>query len=178
MKIVTKGRLNLLLEFILYSVLYTGVFLLVEGMFKSFEINSDHRITVAFIAIVIIYVLEKVLKPILVTISTPITGLTFGLFYFVINTFMLKLTDWIMGPKLDFTDIWVLFFISIVLALLNMAIEKIIIEPIIRKAAIREPVSLKPTPAEKEISEITIEEVTVKKVNNKKNNLKKRKANK
>ena len=134
MKLVTKGRFNLFLEFLLYSVLYTAVFLAVEGMFKSFEINSDHKILVAFIAIVVIYVLEKVLKPILVTISTPITGITFGLFYFVINAFMLKLTDWIMGSKLDFTDIWILFFISIVLALLNLLIEKLIIEPIIRRA--------------------------------------------
>ncbi len=134
MKVVTKGRLNLLLEFILYSVLYTGVFLLVEIPFKSFEINSNYPVLIAFLAIVVIYVLEKVLKPILVTIFTPITGLTFGLFYFVINAFMLKLTDWILGPRLNFTDIWILFFISIVLAGLNLLIEKIIIEPIIRKA--------------------------------------------
>ena len=135
MKLVTKGKFNLFLEFILYSVLYTAAFLAVESMFKSFEINSKHEIIVAFIAIVVIYILEKVLKPILVTISTPITGVTFGLFYFVINAFILKLTDWIMGPKLDFTDIWVLFFISIILALLNLLIEKLIIEPIIRRAS-------------------------------------------
>lgn len=134
MKLVTKGRLNLLLEFVLYSVLYTGIFLLVEKLFKSFEINSRYPVVIAFLAIIVIYILEKVLKPILVTIFTPITGLTFGLFYFVINAFMLKLTDWILGPRLDFTDIWVLFFISIVLAVLNLLIEKIIIEPIIRRA--------------------------------------------
>lgn len=134
MKLVTKGRLNLLLEFVLYSVLYTGIFLLVEKLFKSFEINSRYPVVIAFLAIIVIYILEKVLKPILVTIFTPITGLTFGLFYFVINAFMLKLTDWILGPRLDFTDIWILFFISIVLAILNLLIEKIIIEPIIRRA--------------------------------------------
>ena len=134
MKAVTKGRLNLLLEFVLYSVLYTGVFLLVEIPFKSFEINSKYPVLIAFLAIVVIYVLEKVLKPILVTIFTPITRLTFGLFYFVINAFMLKLTDWILGPRLDFKDIWILFFISIILAVLNLLIEKLIIEPILRKA--------------------------------------------
>ena len=134
MKLVTRGKFNLLLEFLLYAVLYTAAFLAVESMFDSFEINSDYKVIFAFLAIVIIYVLEKVLKPILVTISTPITGITFGLFYFVINAFILKLTDWILGPKLDFTDIWVLFFISIILALLYLLIEKLIIEPIIRKA--------------------------------------------
>lgn len=134
MKIVTKGKINMLLEFILYSILYTGTFLLVEIPFKSFEINSDYPALIAFISIIIIYVLEKVLKPILVTIFTPITGITFGLFYFVINAFLLKITDWILGNKLEFTNIWILFFIAIILAILNMMIEKIIIEPIIKKA--------------------------------------------
>ena len=128
-------RFNLILEFILYSVLYTGVFLLVEKMFKSFEINGDPKVLYAFLAIVIIYALDKLVKPILVTISTPITGLTFGLFYFVINSFILWLTDKIMFDLLNFTDIWILFFISIVLAIFNLLIEKIIIEPIIRKAS-------------------------------------------
>ena len=134
MKIVTKGKINMLLEFILYSILYTGTFLLVEIPFKSFEINSDYPALIAFISIIIIYVLEKVLKPILVTIFTPITGITFGLFYFVINAFLLKITDWILGNKLEFTNIWILFFIAIILAILNMMTEKIIIEPIIKKA--------------------------------------------
>jgi putative membrane protein len=135
MRLVKRGKFNLLLEFLLYSVLYTGVFLLVEAMFDSFEINSDYKVIWAFLAIAVIYVLEKLVKPIIVTIATPITGITFGLFYFVINTFMLKLTDWILGPKLDFTDIWILFFISIILAVLNLLIEKIIIEPIIRRTS-------------------------------------------
>ena len=135
MKIVNKGKFNLLLEFLLYSVLYTAAFMAVESMFQSFEIHSDYKVLFAFLAIAIIYALEKLVKPIIVTISTPITGITFGLFYFVINAFILKLTDWIMGPKLDFTDIWALFVISIVLALLNLLIEKLIIEPIVRKAS-------------------------------------------
>lgn len=134
MKVVNRGKFNLVIEFLLYAVLYTAAFMAVESMFQSFVINSDYKVIYAFISIVVIYILEKVLKPILVTVSTPITGLTFGLFYFVINAFMLKLTDWIMGPKLDFTDIWVLLLISVVLVLINLLIEKVIIEPIIRKA--------------------------------------------
>ena len=130
-------RFNLILEFILYSVLYTGAFLLVEKMFKSFEITGNPKVIYAFLAIVIIYVLDKLVKPILVTISTPITGLTFGLFYFVINSFILWLTDIMMFDLLNFTDIWILFFISIVLSLFDLLIEKIIIEPIIRKASKR-----------------------------------------
>ena len=140
MKVVVKSkkkntpRFNLILEFVLYSVCYTAIFLLVEKMFKTFVINDEHKIIYAFLAIVIIYVLDKLVKPILVTIFTPITGITFGLFYFVINSLILWLTDKIMFDKLDFEDIWILFFISIVLAIFNWIIEKLIIEPVIRKA--------------------------------------------
>ena len=133
MKIVNKGKFNLVLEFMMYAVLYTAAFMAVESIFESFVINSDYKVVYAFLSVAVIYVLEKLVKPILVTISTPITGITFGLFYFVINAFILKLTDWILVSKLDFTDIWALFVISIVLALLNMLIEKLVIEPIIRK---------------------------------------------
>lgn len=141
MKVVVKSkkknmpRFNLMLEFILYSVCYTAIFLLVEKMFKTFVINDEHKIIYAFLSIVIIYVLDKLVKPILVTIATPITGLTFGLFYFVINSFILWLTDKIMFDKLDFKSLWILFFISIVLSLFNLLIEKLIIEPIVRKAS-------------------------------------------
>ena len=123
MKIINKRKFNLILEFLLYSILYTLAFLALESLFESFKLVEDNKVLYAFISIVVIYILEKVLKPILVTIATPITGVTFGLFYFVINAFLLKLTDWILGPKLDFTDIWALFGISIVLALLNLLIE-------------------------------------------------------
>ena len=98
-------RFNLILEFVLYSICYTAIFLLVEKMFKSFIINDEHKIIYAFLSIVIIYVLDKLVKPILVTISTPITGLTFGLFYFVINSFILWLTSIFMFGKIKFEKI-------------------------------------------------------------------------
>ena len=137
MRVVKKGKFNAVLEFLLYAVLYTAAFMAVEKLFKSFVINSDYKVIYAFLSVAVIYGLEKLVKPIIVTVFTPITGLTFGLFYIVINAFILKLTDWIMFSKLDFTDLWALLVISIVLALLNLLIEKLIIEPIIRKAGKR-----------------------------------------
>lgn len=134
--IVSKNKslhFNRILEFLLYLVLYTAAFMLIEWFFDSCIINSDYKVIWAALAVCIIYCLDKVVKPILVTLTIPLTGLTFGLFYFVINTIILKFADWIMLSKLDFTDIWVLFFISIVLSVLNFLIEKLIIEPILKK---------------------------------------------
>ena len=135
MKLVNKkGKFNVVIEFLLYAVLYTAAFMAVEKIFESFVIRSDYKVIFAFLSVAVIYALEKIVKPILVTICTPITGVTFGLFYIVINVVILKLADWIMQSKLDFEDFWALFVISIVLALLNLLIEKLIIEPMVRKA--------------------------------------------
>ncbi len=127
------SRINRFVEFVLYSVSYTIVFLLLSTIFDSFHISSDYTILYSFVAICIIYILNQAVKPVLITLTMPITGITFGLFYFVINTFILKLTDWIMGSKLDFTDIWILFFIAILLSVINFIIEQLIIKPIIKR---------------------------------------------
>lgn len=136
---VAKGtkesvRINKIFEFVLYIISYTVAFLIVESLFDSFQLSSSYKSLYALLAVLIIYVLDQAVKPILVTLTMPITGLTFGLFYFVINTLILKLTDWIMGPKLVFTDIWILFFISIVLSFINFIIQDVIIKSLIKRA--------------------------------------------
>lgn len=128
-----KFRINKIFEFVLYLVFYTAAFLLLESMFDSFEIASEYKLLYSFLAVFIIYILDQVVKPILVTLTMPLTGITFGLFYFVINTLILKITDWIMLDKLNFTDIYILFFISILLFIINIFIENLLIKPILKK---------------------------------------------
>ncbi len=130
-------RLNRLFEAILYLIGYTFTFLLTESMFDTFVLGDEHKALYAVISVLVIYILNKVVKPLLVTFTMPITGITFGLFYFVINTIILKLTDWIMGPRLDFTDIWILFFIAILLSFVNFVLEEAVIKPIIKRAKIK-----------------------------------------
>ena len=124
-----------IIETSLYLVAYTITFLIVESIFKSFVICEDKKVLWALIAVMIIYVFNKVVRPLIVTLTMPLTGITFGLFYIVINTLILKITDWLLGPKLTFTNIWVLFFIGIVLAILRFVIEELIMKPIIRKVS-------------------------------------------
>lgn len=136
--VATKGknavRVNKFFEFVLYIIGYTIAFLIVDLFFDSFQISEDFRSLYAVLSVCIIYLLDQCLKPILVTLTIPLTGLTFGLFYFVINTVILKLTDWIMGSKLNFTDIWILFFIAIVLSVIHFIIDDVIIKSLIKKA--------------------------------------------
>ena len=126
-------QINKFIEWIIYMIGYTIAFLLVSKLFGTFQINEDHTYIYSFISVLLIYILNKTVKPILFKLTLPITGLTLGLFYFVINTIILKLVDIIMGAKLDFTNMWKLFFIAILLSLVNLLIENIIIKPIIRR---------------------------------------------
>ncbi len=128
-----KVRFNKILETILYIVGYTFSFFIVSKMFNTFELSEKLPILYAFLAVVLIYLLNKTVKPILVFFTIPITALSLGAFYFVLNTGILKLVDWIMGDKVDFTNIWVLFIISIVISAVNLLIDLIIIKPIIKK---------------------------------------------
>ena len=133
-----KARFNKLLEAILYLVGYTISFLLVASMFETFVLSKEWTLLYAFLAVIIIFILNKTVKPILVVFTLPISALTLGLFYFVVNTFILKLVDFIMFDKLDFTNIWILFIISILISAINLLIELLIIKPIIRRVKTNE----------------------------------------
>lgn len=126
-------QINKFLEWIIYMIGYTVAFLLVSKLFGTFQINKEHTYIYSFVAVLLIYLLNKTVKPILFKLTLPITGVTLGLFYFVINSVILKLVDLIMGARLDFTNIWKLFFIAILLSITNLLIENIIIKPIIRR---------------------------------------------
>jgi len=128
-----KVSLNKLLEWFIYMFGYTISFILISLLFGTFEINDEHLIIYSFLAVVIIYILNKTIKPIILRLTMPLMGITVGLFYFVINAGILKLVDIIMGDKLNFTSIWKLFFIAILLATTNAIIEELIIKPLIRR---------------------------------------------
>ena len=128
-----NAKINSFIEWFIYMIGYTIAFLIVSSIFKTFEINNEHTYIYAFISVVLIYILNKTVKPILFILTLPITGITLGLFYFVINSIILKLTDIIMGDRLNFTSAWMLFFIAIILSITNLLIEGLVIKPIIKR---------------------------------------------
>ena len=128
-----KARLNKLLGWFIYLVGYTCSFLLVSLLFDSFELTETYTVLWAFLAVVVLYFLNNTIRPIVFAITIPITGLTLGAFYFIINMGILKLVDIILGSKLNFTNGWTLFFISVLVSLTNVVIEQLIIKPIIKK---------------------------------------------
>ncbi len=122
-----------ILIFIVNLIVYTGVFLLVNAMFDSFVIDHNHIFIYSAIAVILISLLNKTVKPVLVKLTIPLTAITLGLFYFVINMFILKIVEWVMLGKIKFESLPILFFISIVFSVLNFIANDIFIKPVEKK---------------------------------------------
>jgi len=132
-KAKTKKRVIDFVDWFIYMIGYALVFLLASYIFDTFYIDTSHFGIYPLLAVVIIYILNKTIKPILITLTIPITGLTLGLFYFVINVFILKITDWVLLSHFNLGNIIYSFFIAIFISIMNFLVEGLIIKPIIKK---------------------------------------------
>lgn len=129
---------NKIFEWLLYMVGYAIVLIAVSCMFhKTFYINNQYYGLYAFLAAIIIYLLNQTIKPILFYITLPITALTFGLFYPILNVLVLYITSFILGDNLQIHGFLLPFIIAIIIAILNMFMEGMIIKPIIRKRKVK-----------------------------------------
>lgn len=133
MQLVIKNRINRVFDWLLYMIGYTLVFILVSNMFKSVYIDTSHSYIYSIAVVLILYILNKTIKPVLVTLTIPITGITLGLFYPFINLFILKLVDWILGSHFQLENIWVALLVAILLSIINFIMEELVIKPIIKK---------------------------------------------
>ena len=121
-------------EWLLYMVGYTIVLITVSVLFQNhFYINPKHFGVYAFLASVIIYVLNQTIKPILFYVTLPITAITMGLFYPIINVLILYLASFLLGSNFQIHGIILPFLIAILISILNMFMEGMIIKPIVHK---------------------------------------------
>ena len=123
-----------LIETALYLVGYALILILVSLIFKkSLYINHKYFGLYALLASLIIHILNQTIKPILVYITLPITAITYGLFYPIINVIILYLTSFILEPNFKIQGIFISFLIAIIISILNIIAESLIIKPIIYK---------------------------------------------
>ncbi len=121
-----QTKLEQLTEWILYFIGFTLVIMGVSKIFKSVYIDQNHFILYSALIVCLIQFLNKTLKPILFTITIPIIGITLGLFYPIINLFILKLADWILGGLFDITNIFVALLAAIILSIMNLFVENLV----------------------------------------------------
>lgn len=130
----SKVRLNRLFDWLLHMVGYALVLIAVSLIFDdTIYIDSSYFGFWGFIAAVIIYLLNKTVKPVIFWLTLPITGLTLGLFYPVINVFILNMTDYILGNHFLIQGFWMSCIVAIMISLMNIIMEEVVIKPILRR---------------------------------------------
>ena len=130
---ITKKRMEDLIEWVLQILGYALILVFVATFFDTFQIDDEHLYFYGLVATLIIFILNKTIKPILFFLTIPITGITVGIFYPCINLFILKLTDWILREHFQITNIFIAFLLAILISIMNQLVEIIITKPIMRR---------------------------------------------
>ncbi|HIU22240.1 MAG TPA: phage holin family protein [Candidatus Fimihabitans intestinipullorum] len=130
----TYQRISKVLDWLVYMLGYTIVLIAVSVLFKK-TVYIDNSLfgLWGFIAVIIIYILNKTIKPLIVWLTLPLTGLTLGLFYPFINVFILKIVEFILNGHFAIHGIWMAFIVAIFISVMNGLMDTLIIEPLIRR---------------------------------------------
>ena len=125
-KKMKNKKLNNIMDWIFHLVLYTTSFMLITSLFDNIYVDKNNIILWSSIIVLVLYILNKTIKPILVTLTIQITGLTLGLFYPFINVLILKITDWILGNHFEINNLLVALLFAILLSISNFISNEII----------------------------------------------------
>ena len=101
-------------------LLNTIIFLILASFLDGFYVSDW---TAAVLAAVILSLLNTVVKPIIKLFSFPLTLVTFGLFYFVINGLMIWMTSYFVNG-LDVSSFGQAIIVALILSVVNSLIAK------------------------------------------------------
>lgn len=122
-------KVNKYLDWIIHMLGYTLVLITVSVIFKkTVYIDNSYFGLWGLIAVIIIFILNRTIKPMLVWLTLPLTALTLGLFYPLINVLILKITDFILMSHFQINGIFFVFIVSIVISIMNAIMDNLIID--------------------------------------------------
>lgn len=120
-------KINALIDWVAYSIGYALILILMSLIFKkTVQIDNSYFGIWALLAAFIIRFLNKTIKPVLVWLTIPITALTLGIFYPFINVIILKIVSFILGDHFNVNGIFLMFFIAILISILNQVMAIVI----------------------------------------------------
>ena len=123
-----KKKINKFIEWIIYMIGYSIVLMSVSIIFKN-SLYIDHSFfgLWSLLANIIIYILNKTIKPLIVWLTIPITALTLGLFYPFINVLILYIVSFLLGNHfIILGGIIMTFIIAVLISLMNLIMKNII----------------------------------------------------
>lgn len=82
-------------------------------------------IWMAVLAAFVLSILNMLVKPVLTILSLPLTLITFGLFSFVVNAIMLKMTSFFVGEmNFGFSTFWAAVLMAMIMSLVNAIVSE------------------------------------------------------
>lgn len=122
-----KQELNIFLDWLIHTIGYALILIFVSLIFtKTVQIDNSYFGLWALIAAILIGLCNITIKPVLVSLTIPITALTLGIFYPFINVIILKMVSWILGNHFNINGIFMAFFIAILISILNQVMDAVI----------------------------------------------------
>ncbi len=132
-EVMLKPKINKYLDWLIHILGYTLVLIAVSVVFNdTVYIDNQFFGLWGVLAIIIIYILNRTVKPLLVWLTLPLTALTLGLFYPITNVIILKVTDWLLGCHFQIHGLFMIFIVSIIISIMNAIMDNIIIDTFLR----------------------------------------------
>ncbi len=126
-------KINKYLDWFIHMLGYTLVLITISVLFdKTVIIDNSFFGFWGLMAVIIIFILNRTVKPILVWMTLPLTALTLGLFYPLINILVLKITDFILGSHFAIHGTISLFLVSIIISIMNAIMDNLIIDNLLK----------------------------------------------
>lgn len=131
--VAKRQKINPYLDRFIHIIGYTLVLITVSVVFDdTVYIDNQFFGLWGLLAMLIIYVLNRTVKPVLVWLTLPLTALTLGLFYPITNVIVLKVTDWVLGSHFEINGFFMVFIVSIIISIMNAIMDNVIIDTFIR----------------------------------------------
>lgn len=119
-----KDEIIKIWDWVVRVVGYTIVLMLMTLIFKNtLYIDNSFYGLWCLVASLLIYLLNKTIKPFLVWLTIPITGITLGLFYPFINLIILKIVSFILGEHFKIYGVWFALLVAICISLINVILD-------------------------------------------------------
>lgn len=129
-----NSKMRNLLDWVLHMIAYGLILITMSVLFKkTIYIDNAYFGLWGFLAAIIIYILNRTIKPFLVWLTIPITGLTLGLFYPFINVLILNIVDLILGSHFEIQGIVMSFLVAIFISIMNEVVNECVIKPLLKR---------------------------------------------
>ena len=113
---------DLIIKIVGYTLILMGTSIVFEN---TLYIDNTNYGLWGILAAILVFLLNKTIKPFLVWLTIPITGLTMGLFYPFINLFILKIVSLILAGHFEIYGIWFALIASVLISIMNIIVDDI-----------------------------------------------------